>query len=322
MAAPERLPVYLVRGDDPTLVSQALSGLLAELSGEDALAVENMSEEADAGAVVEALRTPSLLGDHRVVVVREAGRFAAGHALELVSYLDEPTAGAVLVLVAGGGTLSRKLSDAVRKHGHIVEAGVSSRANAREKSQWFAERVAASPVKLSPQAAKKLMAHLGEEMGRLETLLAGLGAAYGEGVTVDEDELEPFLGRAGGVAPWDLTDAIDRGDTQAAVAALHRMLEGGQRPPFVVLASISRHVLAMLRLDGSGARSDTDAADLLGMKPFPARKLLSQSRKLGSEKVTRAVRLTADADLALRGTSEWPPELVLEVLVARLSRLA
>lgn len=322
MASGEHLPVYLVRGEDPTLVSQALSTLLAELSGGDELAVETMADDVDAGAVVEALRTPSLLGDHRVVVVREAGRFSAGQADELVSYLGEPTSGSTVVLVAGGGTMSRKLSDAARKHGHIVEAGVSSRANAKERSQWFADQVAASPVKLTASASKRLAAHLGEEMGRLATLLAGLAAAYGEGATVDEDELEPFLGQAGGVAPWDLTDAIDRGDTQAAVAALHRMLEGGQRPPIVVLASISRHVLSMMRLDGSGVRSDTEAAALLGMKPFPARKLLSQGRKLGSEKVARAVRLTADADLALRGANEWAGELVLEVLVARLCRLA
>ena len=32
--------------------------------------------------------------------------------------------------------------------------------------------------------------------------------------------------------------------------------------------------------------------------------------------------LLSEADLALKGTIDWPDELVLEVLVARLSRLA
>ena len=44
-------------------------------------------------------------------------------------------------------------------------------------------------------------------------------------------------------------------------------------------------------------------------------------RRIGHEGVTRAIVLLSDADLALKGTIEWPPELVLEVLVARLSRL-
>jgi hypothetical protein len=38
--------------------------------------------------------------------------------------------------------------------------------------------------------------------------------------------------------------------------------------------------------------------------------------------VVRAVELLAGADLDLRGGKAWPDDLVLEVLVARLARLA
>ena len=284
--SPARLPAYLVRGEDATLVSQAVSALLSELSGDDDLAVETLADDAGAGAVVEALSTPSLLGDHRVVVVREAGRFRSRRGRRDRRLPVRPRSGCCAGARRRGGVLSRKLSDAVRKNGHIIEAGVSSRANAKERSQWFADQVSASPVSLAPAAAKRLISHMGEEMGRLETLLAGLAAAYGDGATVTEDELEPFLGaRAGGVAPWDLTDAIDRGDAPGAIVALRRMLEGGQRPPIVVLASLSKHVLSLLKMEGSGTRNDTEAAALLGMKPFPGAARFS--RRPASWAVTR-----------------------------------
>ena len=313
------LPVYLVRGEDPSLLSQGLSGLLNELAGADPLGIEHLPMEADLTVAVEALSTPSLLGDRRIVVVRDVGRFDAAGVEPLLEYLSEPSEASVLVLVAGGGQTNRRLSDAVRKRGHVIDTGVPQKA--KEKTQWIADQVAAGPVRLAPAALRKLTSHLGEDLGRLETLLAGLAAAYGEGATVGEDELDPFLGEAGGVAPWDLTDAIDRGDTSAAVGALHRMLDGGQRHPMAVLSTLSRHVLALVRLDGAGVRSDAEAAALIGTAPFPARKALAQSRKLGSESISRAIRLVAQADLDLRGASEWPPALVLEVLVARLSRL-
>jgi hypothetical protein len=57
------------------------------------------------------------------------------------------------------------------------------------------------------------------------------------------------------------------------------------------------------------------------MAPFPARKVLTQAGRLGSAGIARAIELIAGADLDLRGLKEWPDELVLEVLVARLSRL-
>ena len=49
---------------------------------------------------------------------------------------------------------------------------------------------------------------------------------------------------------------------------------------------------------------------------------MQQSRRLGTEKLGRAIDLLADADLSLRGTKDWPPELVVEVLVARLANLS
>jgi DNA polymerase-3 subunit delta len=60
----------------------------------------------------------------------------------------------------------------------------------------------------------------------------------------------------------------------------------------------------------------------MGIKPgFPARKALDQYRRLGSGGVVRAIGLLAQADLDLRGAKDWPDSLVMEVLVARLTKL-
>ena len=51
-------------------------------------------------------------------------------------------------------------------------------------------------------------------------------------------------------------------------------------------------------------------------------KALAEARRLGIERIARAVRLVARADLDVRGVTALPAEAVLEVLVARLCRLA
>jgi DNA polymerase-3 subunit delta len=162
-------------------------------------------------------------------------------------------------------------------------------------------------------------------MSRLRGLLDALAAAYGEGASIDIEKLEPFLGEAGSVAPWDLTDAIDgvEGvDTAKALGALRRLFGAGGSHPLQVLAILHRHYQAMLRLDGSGITTPDEAAAHLGMRSsFPARKALEQSRRLGPSGISRAVTLLAEADLDVRGRSALPSETVLEVLVARLSRL-
>lgn len=322
--SPTDLPVYLVRGDDPVLTGDAVRQLVTDLVGDDdpAFAVEDLAgDDYDVASVVEAAQTPPFFGDRRVVVARAVGRFTAQDVAPLISYLADPLPTTALVLVGGGGQIVRGLLDAVKKSGHVVEAGAPSGGKARQT--WLASQLKAAPVALDPAATALLTAHLGEDVGRLPALLELLTAAYGEGARVTEDEVLPFLGEAGGVAPWELTDAIDRGETAAALENLHRLLGSG-RHPLVVLASLHNHYTRILRLEGSDAADEKAAAGMLGItgSTFPARKALSQARRLGHDAVARAIALLADADLALKGAIEWPDGLVLEVLVARLSRLA
>lgn len=315
MATP---PVHLLKGDDPTLLADELHKLVADLSGGDANAVEDLGSEATVDAAVEAAHTPAFLTDRRVVILREIGRFRTDEVQPLIAYLQDPMATTVLLLIAGGGQTPAKLTDAVKKVGKVHEVGAGT---GKARANWIADTLKKAPVALDRDARGLLADHIGEDVGRIGTLLDALAAAYGEGANVTSDMLAPFLGAAGAVAPWDLTDAIDRGDTETALLQLHRMTEAGERHPLVVLATLHRHYTAMLRLDGANVRTDAEAAAITGTGPYPAKKALAQARRLGSANVARAITLLADADLDLRGARAWPDDLILEVLVARLSKL-
>ncbi len=323
--AVEEHAAVLVRGDDPSLVAQAVRDVVAELVADrDAAMVveehtEQSSDGSDAGVIVDALSTPPFLTDRRVVVVRDAGRISAAESARIAQALKDPVPGVVLVVAAGGGTISSALAKAVESKGRVVDTKVGT---GRARTQWVAGRLRDSALKLDPDAASRLSEHMGEDLGRLDGLLGSLASAYGESATVTADELEPFLGTAGGVAPWDLTDALDSGDAPAALRALERLTMASGSVPLVVLATLHRHYGAMLRLDGSAATSASEAAELLGAHEFVAKKALEQSRRLGSERIGRAIMLIADADLDLRGRTGLPDAAVLQVLVARLCRLS
>jgi len=317
-------PAYLVRGDDPSLVAQAAHALTARLVGEGdpSLMVEEFGgpgiDQFDIGAVIDACTTPPFLVERRVVVVREAGQLVAADAKRLVSYLEDPLPTTALVLVGGGGTVPQALTKAIGARGELVETAVGT---GRARSQWLADHLSGGPVRLDGAATALLSAHLGGDMGRLEGLLETLASAYGPGSTVSMDDLEPFLGEAGSLAPWDLTDAVDAGETAKALSVLHRMLVAGDSHPLVVMTILHRHYRQILRLDGAGVTSADEAAALLGLRSsFPAKKALAQATRLGSVRVARAIRLLAEADLDLRGSTALAGEAVLEVLVARLSR--
>ncbi|MCB0955541.1 MAG: DNA polymerase III subunit delta [Ilumatobacter sp.] len=319
------MAVHLITGDDESLVLSAISELVKRLvgSGDRTMMVDDFDgDEFEIRAVVDAAQTPPFLTESRVVVARGVGRFNADEVAPLVAYLADPLPTTELVLVGGGGRMPKSLTDAVKKAGGtVIETAPPSRA--KERSGWFEEQVRHAGLKLDAQALQLLATWLGEDAGRLQGILDTLKATYGSGTTLRSADVTPFLGDAGGVPPWDLTDAIDRGETTRSLQLLQRMMKAGERHPLQVMSILHAHFSKMLALDGSGARDEASAAAAMGIKPgFPARKALDQYRKLGGTGVTRAVSLLAQADLDLRGAKDWPEDLVMEVLVARLSRLA
>lgn len=316
--------LWLVDGDDPTLVSEAASALVEDLLGgqERSLALEDHAGEVDLGMLADGCATPPLLVERRVVVLRNVGRFSATELAPLLSYLANPLPTTALVLVAGGGPVAAPLLALVKERGQLLQ----TRVDPRRRADWLHQRLARSGLSFEHSAERLLLAHLGEDAGRLVGLLEVLRAAYGDRAKLGPSELEPYLGEAGDVAPWELTDAIAEGRLEPALVATRRMLHSGERHPLVLLAVIARQVSQALVLDDPSIRSEAQAAQALGLPPgrstFPARKGLELARLWRSEGVAEAVGWVADAEVALKGSTATPPEAVLEVLVARLCRLS
>jgi DNA polymerase III subunit delta len=326
-SVPDDTAAWLVTGEDAALLGQRVADLVNELVGaaDRSLVLEDFAgEDLDVAAVAGACRTPPFLSDRRVVVLREAGRFTLDQLQPLLSYLEEPLATTKLVVAGGGGTVPARFANAFKAlPGTAV---ISTDVSGREAHNWVSERLARAPIKLAPGTAALVESHLGEDLARLGALLATLEAAYGQGATIGPEELEPYLGQPGSVPPWELTDAIDRGEPEIALTVLHRLMDAGARHPLVVLAILHRHFGNVLRVQSPEVASESQAAEALGIargrSTFPARKALDAARRLGPRGAGDAITALADAELVLKGKLDWEPEVVLEVLVARLCRIS
>ncbi len=317
------MALHVITGDDESLVHAAVSDLVHRLvgDGDRTLMVDDFSsDDYELRAVVDAAQTMPFLTDRRVVVARNVGRFTAEDVVPLVAYIGDQLPSTDLVLVSGGGRIAKALTDAA-KQGGATTLNTAPPSSKRDRSIWIEEQVGAVGIRLDSSALALLGSWMGEEAGRLAGVLDTIQSMYGTDRKLSAADIEPFIGDAGSVPPWDLTDAIDRGDTKTALELLARMIQS--RHPLQVMATLHNHYVRLLKVDGTDANSEEAVAAVLGIKPgFPARKVLDQMRRLGSGGIARAVALLAQADLDLRGQRDLPEELVMEVLVARLSRLA
>lgn len=334
--APEA--ITLVTGDDQVLVSQAVTELVDELVGDDdrSLLVSELTIEkgdddggVEVGPLVDAASTHPFLTDRRIVVARGLSWCKTADLKPLLAHLEAPLDTTQLVLVWDKQhgqprlpSVPKGLKDAVVAAGGVVLDTKPGTGKAR--AGWIEDHLAAADVTLDRPARSLLAERLGEDVSRLGGVLATLSATYGPGASLGAEEVEPYLGEAGSVPPWDLTDAIDKGDRALAITQLHRMLAAGDRHALQVMGILTNHYGRLLRLDGADVRDEKQAAALLGMKgsTFPAKKAMGQARAMGSERVARAIGYLGEADLDLRGRRAWPDELVLELLVARLAVLS
>jgi DNA polymerase-3 subunit delta len=308
---------YLISGDDAFLVSQALDDVLKDGGHE----VEHVPPGADVGQVLESLRTPSLFGGRRVVVLRDVEQLPAEAQRELAQYLGDPSPTGLLVLVAARPI--PKLAQAVRGAGRVIDAGRGRRGDVLT---WLREQSRKAGLKASSDALNALLEAVGEERMALARALEELALAFGSGSAEGRDARDArdarigaeevrrqFRGRAD-VRIFGFVDAVADRQTGPALEALHRLVRQGEAP-YALFWTLSRHFRQLLSVGDQGPAL---VARSLGMPDWRAEKLVRQARGFPAGALVRAYRALADADRRMK-RSEGPEMLSLERAVVAIT---
>lgn len=328
-------PSVCVVGTDATMVYDAVHNVIASALGnlDPSIALQDFTaKDVTLGTgepvlpqVLEALNTPPFLAERRVVVVRDAQLLVGDEVAQLTRWMDSPAPSTVLVL-AVVGPKSHRLAKAANE---VIEVNVGSRT--ADRVEFVRAKMDEYGVSIDQSTAQRVAEQVGDDVARVDALARTLRSIYGA-APVAFAKLEPYLGDAGDVPAWDLTDAIDAGDATKAIIVARRMLESRQRAALQLVALLQRHYLNMARLEGGSARTKEEAAAILGGSTFPAGKSLQMADRLGAKRLATAVHWITESDLALKGGVSYGgrdldndldvTELtVTEILVARLARL-
>jgi len=290
------VPAVLVVGDDPYLVSEAVS---KALEGIDHLSVEDLSPQEDRARILHALESTSL--------------FEAPAEVQrtFIAYLKDPNPDCLLVLTTGKPLSG--LAEAVRKVGHVVEAAKGRR---NDLFAWLRDKARELDLRISGDSMGVLMEAVGEERMALAQALEELSLALGPGGRVIPDAVtRQFKGR-GQVNMFGFLDAAAGGQTGIALQGLRRLLEQGESAQSVLFA-LARHFRSMMEVgEGPPAR----VAKELGMHPFRAEKLVKQATGYSPPALARAYREIAAADHRTKAGEE-AEELALERAVVAVTAL-
>lgn len=285
-------------------------GRVRDEAGADPLAEVWLDAGVEAAELATVLGTASLLGGRRLVILRDASSLKKDQIEALGRYLESPSPGAVLVLVAPGKT---KLDSAVRKVGAVVALEPP---RGRKLAAWVRQRATGGKLRLDDRAAWALIDSVGTELRDLAEALEQLLTRLGPGARVGAPEVRRAFGRLADQRMYVLTDALGDRDLTRAMTALRRLQLQGEEPLvlFGALAAHVRRLLRVRRLAGAGARAVGEA---LGMPAWRAERMAKQALAYEEEELVTAMTLLAQADLDLKG-GDLPPPAVLERVVVEI----
>jgi DNA polymerase III subunit delta len=312
---PEMKPAYLIAGSDWPKVDAAITRLRARFAPES---IEQLSaggeEPVDVAAACNAL---GLFPGSRLVLVRNAEELDDEAVAGIVAYLRAPAPDTTLGLFGGlGFSPKHPLVKAVEGVGEVRLFDAPER---KQAADWVVRRFADARTPCPPAVARRLVELVGEDVGDLALETDKL-IAYCGGEPPQVEDVERLVIASIDIKPWDITDAWGRRDAAAVVglatADVERREDVGR-----VIAQLAAHVRrvhrAAVMLEGGAVQADI--ARELGLKPYPAQKLVGQAGRFTPAELGRAVVRLAALDLAVKGGSRVDPRFELELALADIT---
>ena len=297
--------------------------------------------ETDLAEILDRARTPSLMAPFQVFFVRGVknlfGRGSNDEKLAAIEdYCKNPNPDALLIFVADHISIPadarrmemqdkdryQRIRETMGQYCGIVEL---ARVEEGEAVRWIGEYGARRGVKIEPDGARELVDALGGDMMMISNELEKLILYVGEKKRITLGDVETMVLAAKQRSLYELTDAISSRDRVRALEILDAILASGEGDEAAIghiymLAKTFRQMLVILERNVRDQRM-LWAALWQGFRvpPFAADDIIKQARRYKSRReLTRAIRLVAKADLALR-SNPVSKRMVLERLVMDLT---
>jgi DNA polymerase III subunit delta len=297
---------YLIHGDDHGRIAERRMRLRAMAEAESGTAgVEVFEGDAcTPEAVAGALSAMTFAIGRRFVIADGVERWNDGDAEQVATALrgvdPESLTVAFFAREEGRFKVPANLVGAVEAvSGAIAE---ESQVKPRELPKWLAQRGSELGIQVDNQAARALIAQVGDRQQRLLRELEKLALEHGPGARIGVEEVEESCASSAERKVWTLADAVVAGDRKTATRLFVELRQQGERVPGLLYNMVRRlrDALAIAEALAAG-RPAAQIKKGLRMPGFAADRLIADAGRRDVEAFRRALELMADLEAETRG---------------------
>ena len=317
----ELKPAYLIHGDDDVKIDAWKARLKgrAEREGGPGALEAHLAADHPPDAVAADLAAMTFATGTRYILVEGVESWKPAALGPLERALADMPPETVLLLIARGKA-DAKLANAVGGAGGVVKAEAAP--TKKELAHWVRDLAADQGLTLAPDAARTLVAVVGERQQRLAREAERLALLAYPKTELSSEQVARLAAGEASTQAYELADAVVAGNVDDALRAAERLREMGEAPGRL-LYSVSqrlRDVHKAAELVEAGV-PENEIAARIGKPPWLAKRLVATARRTGREQLQRAICAFADLEIELRGGSReqtaLDEETALSVTVAK-----
>jgi DNA polymerase-3 subunit delta len=299
-------PAYLIHGDDHGRIGERRARLRAMAEADSGQSgVELFEGDAcTAEAVARALTAMTFALGRRFVIADGVERWKDADVAMVAAAMEGADPDNLTVAFFAREDARAKapaaLHEAVEQAGGQVAAENVLRM--RDLPRWLTAQGKELGIELDNQAAKALLAQVGERQQRLLRELEKLALEHGPGARIGVEEVHESCASSAERKAWTLADALVAGDEKTATRALLELRQQGERLPSLLYQMVRRvrDALAIAEALAAG-KPAAQVRKTLRMPSYAADRLIADVSKRDADAYRRALELLADLEVESRG---------------------
>ena len=214
-------PVYWLEGEEEYYIDQLMNYAEHELLPESEASF-NLTvfygRDADWASVMNACKRYPMFAEKQVVLLKEAQHMKDIDKLE--AYVSAPLDSTIFVVGYKGKTLDKrtKLYKVLQAKAEVF---VSAKIKEGKVQEWIAEMVKGKGYSIQPKSVALLEEHIGNDLSRIANEIDKLSVNLKGKKTIDEDDIEKYIGISKEYNVFELQAAIARKDLVKAITIIN-----------------------------------------------------------------------------------------------------
>jgi DNA polymerase III delta subunit len=280
-------PIYALVGEDNFLQIQKLQVIIKSMPA-SAQRVDFDGQNAELAAVLDELRSFSMFGDGKLLVMRNADEFVTRYREQIENYLSDPADNSTLILRFTTLPKTQRIYKLIDKIGKVEFCEPPA---AAALPGWIQKHAQITyGLQMQTDAAQSLAEMIGSDLGRLDSELAKLAIIAEPNQKLAAADLVGHVAFQREQEMWALTNALAQGRSAEAIQRWRQLLQTDSSTEFRAVTWLTMwlaDVQHVITSEASGQRPDFKK--LWRYRGDQLNKFIANCQHLGPAGLQRAV---------------------------------